>query len=260
MESSDITSVTPDTSSNNNTNDDMWSPTEYFPPQLDRPQEPGEHVGKVATCVPCLVGRCKSHELRADLRFLAKELRRLRSKNITKIGRVAVLKFSHSSEPSVDPHADTDTEKLKKDLEKSGESGGRFYILEDISNENVEIFCSQLSLDPSFFAMHLRVTRWESDPYASNAPPLPSSTIDSERSFLLRYPEIVVFPKEVKVFPDPEDEIKKRRCFYCDCHLYREITFTKRPGPKFTPSNIGVIRRKLSFWSRTHKNGWVGEL
>jgi hypothetical protein len=257
MKSNDITS---DTSSNNDTNDDMWSPTEHFIPiPLDRPQEPEQHVKKVATCLPCLVGQCKSHELRPDLRFLAKELERLRRVEDTKIGRVAVLKFSDSSAP--EPPVFPNTEELKKDLEKSGESGGRrLYILEDISNENVEIFCSRLSLDPSFFARHLRVTRWESSPYASNAPPLPSSTIDSARSFLLRYPEVVVFP-DLEVFPPPPDEIKSKRCFYCDCHLYREITFTRCPNPKFTPSNIGVIRRKLSFWSQKHNNGaWVGEL
>jgi hypothetical protein len=254
--------ITSDTSSNNDTNDDMWSPTEHFIPiPLDRPQEPEQHVKKVATCLPCLVGQCKSHKLQPDLRFLAKELRRLRSVKNTKIGRVAVLKFSDSPEPFVVPDADTDIEELKKDLEKSGKSGGRFYILEDISNENVEIFCSQLSLDPSFFARHLRVTRWESSSSASNAPPLPSSAIDGGRSFLLCYPEIAVFPKELVVFP--EDGIN-RRCYYCDCHLYREITFTKRPDPNsndFKPSNIGVIRRKLSFWSRKYDNGaWVGEL
>jgi hypothetical protein len=253
----------------NDTDDTMWSPTEYFS-KVDDPATKVDDPAKVgtptthltATCLPCLVGQCKSHkshEPRPDLRFLAMELKRLRKVQDTKIGRVAVLKFSDSSAPESVVFPDADTKELKRDLEKSGESGERrLYILEDVSNENVEIFCSRLFLDPSFFARHLRVTRWESSPYASNALPLPSSTIDGGRSFLLRYPEVVIFPG-LPVFP--KNEIKDKRCFYCDCHLYREITFTKHPNPNFTPSNIGVIRRKLSFWSWTRDSGaWVGEL
>lgn len=244
-----MTSVTPDTSSSNNTDGDMWSPTECFPvKRLPFPQEPGEYVKQVDNLV--------AKAARPDLRFLAKELKRSRSVKDTKKGRVAVLKFSNDSAA---PEKVDDTKELQMDLEKRKEDGVcRLYILEDISHEYVEIFCSQLPLDPSFFARHLRVTRWESSSHASNAPPLPSSTIDGVQSFLLRYPDLVVFPPDFKSYP--KDEIKDRRCYFCDCHLYREITFTRLPVRNFPPDRVGVIRRKLSFWSLKRDNeAWVGK-
>jgi len=248
-----MTSDVADTSSTNNTNDDGWSPTKFFPvKRLDQPQTPGEYVQQVDDLAKAA---------RPDLRFLAKELKWLGSVEDTTKGRVALLKFSNSSAPGEKVISrDVGTKELEMDLKKGGEDGWhRLYILEDISYEHVEIFGSQLSLDPSFFARHLRVTRWESSTYASNAPPLPSSTIDGVRSFLLRYPELVVFPPKLEAFP--KDVINNRRCYYCNCHLYREITFTRIPVPNFPSDNIGVIRRKLSFWSRTRDNGaWVGEL
>lgn len=242
--------VTHDTSSNNNTDDKIWSPTDYFD-KLEPPRQPTPYVTKVEAWA--------EGDARPDLKFLARELKRLRSVKDTKKGKVAVLKFPDSSASPEFP--DANTGQLEEDLKKVGTDGvHRLYILEDISNEYVEIFCSQLPLlDPSFFARHLRVTRWESSSYASNAPPLPSSTIDGVQSFLLRYPELVVFPDlDGVIFL--EDKSKRRR-WYCDCNLYREITFTRVPDQDFKPDNIGIIRRKLSFWSWTRHNGiWVGEL
>lgn len=258
MESNnDITSATHDTSSNNNTTHGTWSPTEYFPVKYrDSSREPEPELEPYVKKVDK-----KAKTARPDLRFLAKELERLRSLKTPEKGKVAVLKFfDKSASPEIDPSIGADRTKLEKDLKDSETDGAcRLYILEDISNECVEIFGSQLRpLDPSFFARHLRVTRWESSSYASNAPPLPSSTIGDVRSFLLCYPELVIFPGLPVL---PKDEIELKRCYFCDCHLYREITFTRLPVQDFRRDNIGVIRRKLSFWSWTrNKRAWVGEL
>jgi len=230
--------------------DGMWSPTDHFGfKPLHPPKERGQYVKQVDDL---------AEGARPDLRFLAKELKRLRHKNDTNIGKVAVLKFSNDS--AAPEKSDLNKETLQMDLENSKtDRVRRLYILEDISNEYVEIFGFRLNLDPSFFARHLRVTRWESSSRGSNAPPLPS-TINSAQSFSLRYPELVVFPPWFRAYPKKDNEDK--RSYFCDCHLYREITMARLPARNFPPDRVGVIRRKLSFWSSKHDddNAWVGEL
>jgi len=236
----------------NNTDNNIWSPMDHFQfTPLVPPKERGQYVMQVDDL---------AEGARPDLIFLARELKRLRGVADPNIGKVAVLKFSNDS--GAPEKIDLNEETLQMDLEKSRKDRARrLYILEDISNEYVEIFGSQLGLDPSFFARHLRVTRWESSSGASNAPPLPSTIdgVDGVRSFLLRYPELVVFPPTFPTYP--ENDIKDKRHWFCDCHLYREITMTRLPGPNFPPDRVGVIRRKLSFWSLKYDDKvWVGEL
>jgi len=263
--------------------DEMRSPTDHFKEDelLDTPDlDPSSSIGKIVELA--------YSGARPDLRFLAKELKRQTKLKTPKKKGVAVLKFPDSPRSPVPPPPfDGDWKALEKDLkesvkdvEENVKDGGKLYILEDISKECVEIFCSQLKqLDPSFFARHLRVTRWEFSSRASNAPPLPSTDIKGVHTFVLRYPELVVFPSlnifggrhrnsetkdEEDEAKDEEDEAKDgkdgfRRCFYCDCNLYREITFARPPvGSRW--AKIGLIRRRLSFWSwKPNNKAWVGK-
>jgi len=52
---------------------------------------------------------------------------------------------------------------------------------------------------------------------------------------------------------------------FCDSNLYRELTFAtilKPLDPKKPPKRVGLIRKKLSFWSRIDPKTqrWDGKL
>jgi hypothetical protein len=156
---------------------------------------------------------------------------------------------------------------LKRDLDNSQPSCNRLYILEDIGSNWIEVLGPHFSIDPSFFARHLRVTRWENSYTASNAPPLPSSN-DDQYSFSLRYPELVIFQKKDYltlsrgVEMEKIEKIGRIGKIFCNTNLYREITFAPfKHGDCKNPYWVGIVRRKLSFWSRIDEKTkkWDGE-
>jgi hypothetical protein len=155
-------------------------------------------------------------------------------------------------------------EALEQDLrDVSQPHCNRLYILEDIGNNWLETIGPHFSIDPSFFARHLRVTRWEGSSTASDAPRLPSSIDhDPGLSFSLSYPELVTFQEEDRKTLLQGEEFKKIGRFFFNSNLYREMTFATLEDSDSSVPWVGIIRKKVTFWSRIDKklgNGMVSK-
>jgi hypothetical protein len=232
-------------------NSDEWSPTSLFPraEPLDRntfpPHTPQPYLE--------LINRL-SQKGHPDLKFLSSELQRQKGGLHAERSRAAVLEYTTAGAPPKSVQFPT-----SKDLEvylsaTSRSSCNRLYILEDISANYVEAFGSRFSIEPSFWALHLRTTDRESSKTAGNVSALPSIRHLSA-SFSLIYPEHMIIDD-----PDAENtdepRIRTATSLFADCNLYRR-TVLHRPGEFY--DGVAVISRRASFWSKLNSSGsWDG--
>lgn len=235
-------------------NADEWSPTALFPrlKALDRniftprPQPHGPHLD--------LIKKNSKHG-HPDLKYLWSELHWQNGWLHAERSRAVVFGYSTTSaapEQVLFP-ASTDLEKYWSD--PSHTSGNHLYILEDISANYVEAFGSHFSLEPSYWARHLRTADRETSKTAGIVSDLPSIRT-SDNSFSLMYTEHTVIDDPVEKFTD-EPRIRSAKSLFADCNLYRKISLI-RPGEFY--DGISTVNRQASFWSRVNPTGnWDGK-
>jgi hypothetical protein len=233
-------------------NANEWLPTTLFPQpkSLDRIAFPSDRPQPYLDLINRLSGN--GHP---DLKHLCSELKWQKGKLLAERSRAVVLEYSH---PGVPPQQQLfcTSKELEGYLSSSSRTScNRLYILEDISANYVEALGSQFSIEPSFWAQHLRTTDRETSKTAGIVSVLPSiKSLDT--SFSLIYPEHTIIDDPVEKFTE-EPRIRSAKSLFADCNLYRKITLT-RPGEFY--DGIAVVNRRASFWSRANPGGsWDGK-
>jgi hypothetical protein len=221
---------------------DDWCPTSLFPkppllgrlPSEGRPQQYINWINRMA------------ESGRLDLKFLRNELNRANGTRDAVRGRAAVLEFWQTG---LKPTEFQDPSHLEKYLAHHPTTPkGRLYILEEIATEYVEAFGTHFSIDPSFFAKHLRTTFWEKNRTASTTSSLPS-TRSRECGFSLLY-------EEAYILNNPA--VQDASSLYCDSNLYRRFHTT---GDGTFYDEVATVTRRISFWPRTQNDEtWDGKL
>ncbi|KFX93732.1 hypothetical protein V490_04723 [Pseudogymnoascus sp. VKM F-3557] len=178
-----------------------------------------------------------------ELRYLRNELRRAQGTSHAERSRASVLELS-AAQPLQKPfHSSIDLENY---LSKSAnEPQNRLYILEDISTNYVEAFGSHFSIEPSFWARHLRTTNWETSKNASKVTALPSLRNGGHVWSLVYLEATYLEGPSFGKFYCPTS-------LFADTNLYRQITMIK-PGRFY--DGVATVCRRASFWSRTKSDG-----
>ena len=119
----------------------------------------------------------------------------------------------------------------------------RIYIMEGLAPDYVSVIGGHFFMDPTFFQRQERTCVWSNDfTPVSDALPQPS-LLDPEKSFHLQYCELRQFNKALE-----------NRYYFCD-RTRRHVGMTA-PRHK-EESTTGILRRKISWWSReTEQGGW----
>ena len=164
--------------------------------------------------------------------------------------RVAMVEFpsTHNSETSLRRFEDFPS--LCSHLHESNaakvSSCRRVYVMENLSDNYVELLGSHFAIDPFVFACQIQRSNWEGETRYGNTPKLLSCR-DPSKTFSIWY-------NEVRVFDHPKDGLR-------DCISGRGISFAKLGHGYWHLNKVGVIRRVASFWSRgTENGGWEGQL
>jgi hypothetical protein len=232
-------------------NADEWSPTSLFPQpaRLDTnifPSRPQPYLD--------LIKRL-SQNGRPDLKYLYSELRRQFGGLHAERSRAVVLEyFDHSLAPQNVPFPTSND--LERYLKRTTmPSCSRLYILEDISVNYVDIFGTYFSIEPSFWARHLRTVDRETSKTAGPVCTLPSvRSGDSSISFI--YPEYSIIDDADEKFSE-EPKIRTADSLFADCNLYRRIMLIP-PGEFY--DGIALVNRRATFWSRMNSGGtWDGK-
>ncbi|KAH7357347.1 hypothetical protein BKA66DRAFT_428072 [Pyrenochaeta sp. MPI-SDFR-AT-0127] len=118
----------------------------------------------------------------------------------------------------------------------------RIYIMEGLAPDYVSVIGGHFFMEPTFFQRQERTCVWSNDfTPVSDALPQPS-LLDPETSFHLQYCELRQFNKAIE-----------NRYYFCS-RTRRHVGMT---APRIEESTTGILRRKVSWWSRkTSKGGW----
>ncbi|KAI4957737.1 hypothetical protein J4E86_004876 [Alternaria arbusti] len=135
----------------------------------------------------------------------------------------------------------------EKELVKHFESAGhnhnrrRIYIMEGLAPDFVAAVGGHFFMDPSFFQRQERTCVWSNDfTPVSDALPQPS-LLDPRQAFQLQYCELRQFNKALE-----------NRYFFCE-RTRRHVGMTASRQKE--NSTIGILRRKVGWWSRQTENG-----
>lgn len=122
----------------------------------------------------------------------------------------------------------------------------RIYIMEGLAKKYISILGAHFMMNPSFFQRQERTCVWSNDfTPVSDALPQPS-LLDPESSFHLQYCELRQFNKAIQNKP-----------YFCQ-RTRRHVGMT--PPRHKEDSTTGILRRKISWWSReTSGGGWDGK-
>lgn len=167
--------------------------------------------------------------------------------------RARLVKFDKDGHAVIHPAEprDLSLKDLRQSLEDKGSEGaahGHLYILEGLDLDYVEVVGSKLQIDPSFFSRHKRTALWEGPHMGGNTPALPSQQTPS-KGFLMEYGELLYFKDDPKTFSlrNPSDN--------------RHINVSKQPTISQDLNKVGILHRKVSFWSQVRESGkWEGAL
>ncbi|RPA76000.1 hypothetical protein BJ508DRAFT_242872 [Ascobolus immersus RN42] len=134
----------------------------------------------------------------------------------------------------------------------------RLFIVEDLSRTVIESLGSTFNIDPTFFRGHLDDHTWFNvrDNWVEFAQ-LPSQ-LDKRPYFNLRY-------MEPRFFESQEDvDRAKEEC--SNFNVLRRLDFEGQVKCGIgawwhsSPNQVGLLRRKISFWNGEINGGWVGIL
>ena len=141
-------------------------------------------------------------------------------------------------------------------------SGRRVLLLEGVARTYVEVLGSHFNMDPRFFASHKRPNTCElAQVEVERTANLPSLN-NPGKSFMIRYPELRYFPLNDHGLTQIDDQYVK------DLDGIRRIDIARRTREinKLKDlrlgafSNVGVVGRAASYWSRKDKDGgWDGK-
>jgi len=122
----------------------------------------------------------------------------------------------------------------------------RIYIMEGLAPDFIAHIGGHFFMDPTFFQRQERTCPWSNNfTPMSDALPQPS-LLDPEKAFHLQYCELTKFNKV----------LEQNRYYFCK-RTRRHIGMTA--SRKKEKSTIGILRRKVAWWSRTIGNGsWDG--
>ena len=139
-------------------------------------------------------------------------------------------------------------------------SSRRVILLEGVARNFVEVLGSHFNMDPSFFASQKRPDSWEfSKVNVQRTANLPSLN-NPRRSSMIRYPELRYFPLKNDITQLDAQYVK-------DLDGIRHIDIARRTREidklkdlkSGAFSNIGVVGRAASYWSRKYEDGgWDG--
>lgn len=223
---------------------DEWSPTSLFPQARRKPQPHGPYLKYIELL---------SKNSRPDLRYLWTELERQNWGCHAERSRVVVIEYSAGGSTPVHSRQKTfPTPQSLKDYLSGAlkPTSRRLYIVEDISRDHVEVIGAEFSVEPSFWAQHLRTTDRETSKTATMVSALPSmKTLDA--SFSLIYPEFTVIDEPADEFTE-DPRIRNAESLFADCNLYRRIDLIY-PGEFY--DGVARISRRASYWSRTNPDG-----
>ncbi|KAF1829102.1 hypothetical protein BDW02DRAFT_510784 [Decorospora gaudefroyi] len=117
----------------------------------------------------------------------------------------------------------------------------RIYIMEGLAPDYIATIGGHFFMEPTFFQRQERTCVWSNDfTPVSDALPQPS-LLDPERSFHLQYCELRQFNKALE-----------NRYYFCE-RTRRHVGMTASRQKE--ESTIGILRRKVSWWSRKTENG-----
>lgn len=163
---------------------------------------------------------------------------------LTWTGRAALFEFVEKNPAKRTDLVDVTT--IKRCLTETPGSGPvrRLYLLEGPDAEHARIFQEHFKIEPTFFRKHQRSSHREIHHKSNRTPPLPS-LIDPQKMWCLDY-------YVLRWFADEWDS-PWVRC----AENGRRIELTSINGKL---DNIGIVRRKASYWSEKHKDGgWDGK-
>lgn len=122
----------------------------------------------------------------------------------------------------------------------------RIYMMEGLAPDYVSVIGGHFFMDPTFFQRQERTCIWSNDfTPVSDALPQPS-LLNPDKSFHLQYCELRQFNKALE-----------NRYYFCT-RTRRHVGMTA-PCHK-EESTTGILRRKVSWWSReTAGGGWDGK-
>ena len=162
--------------------------------------------------------------------------------------RVACIKFTHEGD---DVHLrvcrgakDLRTFFDETILSSQGKPLRRLYILEEYGPEIQELLSTKAGIDPQVFFRHAKIAIFESSKKnAGNTSALPSLQ-DPNSTFVLEYCQLMYLNLEKQDFT--------LRCVESERH----IASSRNKGDF---DGIGVVSRKVSFWSKLREDdGWDG--
>lgn len=183
-----------------------------------------------------------------ELRYLRNELRRAQGTSHAERSRASVLELSTGRPVHKPFHSSIDLENYLTSSVQ--EPQNRLYILEDISTNYVEAFGSHFSIEPSFWARHLRTTNWETSTTAGKVTPLPSMKKDGDIWSL-------VYVEATYLEGTRLGKFHCRTGLFADTNLYRQVNMIQ-PGRFY--DGVATVCRRASFWSRTNSDGsWDGK-
>ena len=122
-------------------------------------------------------------------------------------------------------------------------------ILEDLTSDFIEEIGGQLSIDPHFFASHLRTAEWKKGDKFINSARLPSAQ-KSDDFICLRYFDSIILEKEYGSTAALQDGTLQRNI------EFRTPKSLKEDGKD---RSVAMISRSMSFWVRRYENDcWEG--
>ncbi|RYO67236.1 hypothetical protein AA0113_g4900 [Alternaria arborescens] len=117
----------------------------------------------------------------------------------------------------------------------------RIYIMEGLAPDYIAAVGGHFFMDPTFFQRQERTCVWSNDfTPVSDALPHPS-LLDPKQAFHLQYCELRQFNKALE-----------NRYFFCE-RTRRHVGMTASRQKE--ESTVGILRRKVGWWSRETKNG-----
>ncbi|PSN59611.1 hypothetical protein BS50DRAFT_227299 [Corynespora cassiicola Philippines] len=117
----------------------------------------------------------------------------------------------------------------------------RIYIMEGLAPDYIAILGGHFFMEPTFFLRQERTCVWSNDfTPTSDALPLPA-LLQPDRAFHLQYCELRSFNKAIE-----------NRYHFCK-RTRRHVGMT--PARHKEDSTTGILRRKVSWWSRPTENG-----
>ncbi|KAI1335010.1 hypothetical protein F5Y15DRAFT_409325 [Xylariaceae sp. FL0016] len=132
----------------------------------------------------------------------------------------------------------------------------RLFIVEDLSSTTIELLGSMLDIDPAFFRGHLEDHTWFNIKDEWVEMPELQSQAAGKLFTSLRY-------MEPRFFED-SDESQRAIDQTGEWNVIRRIDFEGQVKSganawwEDSPHQVGLLRRKVSIWSKKDENGWKG--